>query len=122
MNILEDIGELIVFEVYEFYDEPVLFAASNERGQIFLGLLAQDDAEIKRWLYAPLSSTRLLGLKSDWIDIYSAFKNVEGGRVFESKSPKNGEPPMGAWINASDLSDADLPDAGVFLDLGDQSE
>ncbi len=116
------IGDLIVFDVYEFYDEPVLFAASNERGQIFLGLLAQDDAEVKRWLYAPLSSIRLLGLKSDWIDIYSAFKTVEGGQVFESKVSKKGEPTIGAWINASDLKDAGLPDSGVFLDLGDKSE
>ena len=115
---LPELGDLIVFDVYEFYDEPILFAASNERGQMFLGLLVQNDVAIKRWLYAPLTSIDILGLKEGWKDTYTVFRKPEGGRVFEATIYKDGEPLNGAWINSGDLSDSDLPTRGTFLDSG----
>lgn len=69
-TLFPELGALEVFEVYEFYDEPVLFAARNGRDELFLVTLAEDDSARRSWLYAPMSRRRFLEVRSGGIDLH----------------------------------------------------
>ena len=70
-------------DVIVFYDEPVLFVGTNVLGHHYLVMLAEVTADRHRWLYAPLSPSRLDDVRAAGIDLHDAFANVEGGYIFE---------------------------------------
>lgn len=112
-----ELGDLKVLEVYEFYDEPVLFAARNERDSTYLVTLVRDDDERRRWLYAPMSARRFQEVRSGGVDLYMAFRAVEGEHVFAVDVPKDGSPASGTWALSVDLDEAELPEPGECLAL-----
>lgn len=117
-NLNLEIGVLTVTETYCFYDQPVLFAAKNEDGQIYLVMLESDGQEYRAWLYAPLSESVFKGVRSGSVDIFSAFKQkAEGQRVYRVVLPKDGFLVEGGWVASADLSEDVLPEPGVMACL-----
>jgi hypothetical protein len=40
--IIPELGKITVYEVYDFYDEPVLFVARTELDNLFLVVMSED--------------------------------------------------------------------------------
>ena len=45
------LGKLELIEVYEFYDQPILFSCRNASDAIFMGVFADEDDDFETWLY-----------------------------------------------------------------------
>ncbi|HUU57416.1 MAG TPA: DUF6575 domain-containing protein [bacterium] len=113
-----ELGCLEIIEVYAYYDEAVLYVAHNERDRLFLVTLADDTEDVKNWLYAPMSDRRFNEVRSGGIELRQAFKAAEGGYVYTvSRQKKKEGAYAGKWVKTGDLSDNELPEEGVRLDL-----
>lgn len=71
------LGELDIFEVYEYIDGPRLFAARNNIGTIYLVYWFDETEEATGWLYLPISESRLNELRRKTITLNTAFKKPE---------------------------------------------
>jgi hypothetical protein len=115
------IGPLELVETYEFYDEPVLYVCRDHTDRLYLGALAADEQGRKVWLYAPLSPQRHRHVRSGGMDLFNAFRSVEGGTLLRVVVRRDdggvGEQPEAEWVAASTVSDDMLPVAGEMLDL-----
>ncbi len=116
-----NLDELHIDEVYEYYDQPCLFTAKTNSGQIFLVVFIDQTDSSNIWLYAPISSTTLEELKTKKIDFKSAFLQAEDNFVYKVKIPKINSNAEIEEIACQDLTDDQLPIAGEFLDLVDNS-
>ena len=61
MNLLPldtSLGQLQIFEIYEFYNMPVLFACKNQADTIYLSVWIDETAEANSWLYVSVSPQR----------------------------------------------------------------
>ncbi len=113
--------QLHIDEVYEYYDQPCLFTAHDSNEQIFLVVFIDQTDSSSIWLYAPISSTRLKALKTNKIDLKSAFSQAEGNFVYKVKIWRNNSKSKVEEVACQDLTDDQLPIAGEFLDLVDDS-
>lgn len=115
------VGTLELVEIYEFYDEPVLFACRDNTDRMYLGVLAADENDEKVWLYAPLSPQRYRQVRSGGVDLNSAFKKVEGGELLRVTLRRGPEAQVeiteASWVKASAVNEEELPLPGEFLDL-----
>lgn len=112
------LGKLEIIEVYEFYDEPLLFACRNASDATFIAVLADEDDESNRWLYAAVSKRRLELIRSGAIDLHSAFSNTEDGFVFLVNIPIKGEEPVSVNVqNSATIGEDLLPLPDTRLNL-----
>jgi hypothetical protein len=112
------LGRLEILEVYDAYDEPCLFAASNNVGHIFLLVLIDEDEDVKIWLCAPLSQCRFNYIRSGGIDLRDAFEKAEGGNCFIIKIDSSGaRNPVVEEISVSMLAPSMLPLRGETISL-----
>ena len=51
LNIAE-LGKLEIVEVYEYYDQPVLYSCKNAMGHFYLVVAADEDDQYLTWLCA----------------------------------------------------------------------
>ena len=116
------IGAVDVVEVYEFYDEPVLFACRDRTELLYLAVLSAETSDDKTWLLTAISARRFAQLRSGKLDLHSAFVDAERGQVFRVRLPRNsGGTPTAEWVTSGDLSAAELPVAGERLAPSDLS-
>lgn len=109
------LGPLAIVEVYEYYDGPRLFLATNNAGQQFIALWADFDDESDTWLYAPISSVRLHYLTSGELELREAFLANELEFVWNVKYTHATH----AWIvtamKVERLTQRLLPEEGIRL-------
>jgi hypothetical protein len=110
------LGNLEIFEIYEYYDKPCFFSCRNRAEHAFLVIWVDETSEFDRWLYAPISLERLDCLKSGDIDLRSAFSKAENGFVFDVKVFYDDRPSNIETLACLDLTDDLLPAEGEFLD------
>lgn len=119
---IDALGSLSIFEVYEFYDKPVLFACRNELDHIFLAVLAEESDGLETWFYAPLSERRFLQIRSGGIDLHDAFHGNETGHVYSISIRKADDEVVSVEpIVSSTLHEDLLPRKGEFLQLETQT-
>ena len=112
------LGKLELIEVYEFYDQPILFACRNASDAIFIGVFADEDDDFETWLYIGVSPHRFKQIRSGAIDLHNAFSEVEDGIIFQIKVPHDEqEPILSLNILANQISDDMLPLPGEFINL-----
>ena len=105
-----DLGQLLVVEVYEYYDEPVLFCARSDTDQLFLAVLSEDPkGGPKTWLYAPLSRAKLENLRNGAVSLYEAFRFPEDGLLLRTSGDSS------EWVRAHNLGGDKLPLQGTLL-------
>lgn len=114
---LAELGSLTIIETYEFYDEPLLFAATNPLGHIFLVSLHEDTDESRTWLYVPMSQNRFNQVRSGGITLHDAIARAELGAVHLLSIAKSDKTPRLSKIRASEIPEDDLPDSTERLDL-----
>ena len=111
------LGKLELIEVYEFYDQPILFSCRNASDAIFIGVFADEDDNFETWLYVGVSPHRFKQIRSGAIDLHDAFSEVEDGIIFQIKVPHNEQIPESMPISATQISDDMLPLPGEFINL-----
>lgn len=111
------LGKLELIEVYEFYDQPILFSCRNASDAIFMGVFADEDDDFETWLYVGVSPQRFKQIRSGAIDLHDAFSEVEDGIIFQIKMPHNEQIPESMPISATQIPDDMLPLSGEFINL-----
>lgn len=107
---------MVILEVYEYYDEPLLYLAQDGEKHLLLAMLAEVPERAKqRWLYAPVSESSLADLKQGKMKLYEAFRSPPDGKVL-SITTIQGAIVDSRWIDSSTLSDTILPDPDVNLE------
>ena len=111
------LGKLELIEVYEFYDQPILFSCRNASDAIFIGVFADEDDNFETWLYVGVSPHHFKQIRSGTIDLHDAFSEVEDGIIFQIKVPHNEQIPESMPISATQIPDDMLPLPGEFINL-----
>ena len=114
---LTHLGQLELIEVYEFYDQPILFSCRNASDAIFMGVFADEDDNFETWLYIGVSPHRFKQIRSGAIDLHDAFSEVEGGVIFQIKVPHDEQDPVSIPISAAQIPDDMLPLPGESINL-----
>ena len=114
---LTHLGKLELIEVYEFYDQPILFSCRNASDAIFIGVFADEDDNFETWLYIGVSLQRFQRIRSGAIDLHDAFAEVEDGVIFQIKVPYDETMPVSTPIPAAEIPDDMLPLPGEFINL-----
>jgi hypothetical protein len=121
-------GPLEIVEVYEYYDQPILFTCKSLTGICYLVVwLGEDeddeeDTQGDKWLFAPLSQRRFEAVRSGLIDLHAAFARVETGvlyTVIEPISPHSSILTTPAPVESIDPSL--FPQEGEFLKLSTET-
>lgn len=111
-------GRLTLYEVYEFYDSPVLVSCQSNTGSLYLAVSVQALRDAEKWLYVSISKERLTQVRTGDIDLRSAFAQPEDGVAFLANVPHDEK--LSARIEILELEairDDLLPAIGEFLSL-----
>lgn len=109
------VGVLRDFEVYDFCDEPLLYAAVNETGQIHIVLQTAAAADGTRsWCIVPVSSSRFAELRTGRRDVQSAFIHPETGQYL-TVDVRGTQLVRAEWQPATSIDTASLPPRGEML-------
>ena len=75
----EDFEEMSTFEVYVYYDRPLLFSCIDLIGNKYLAVLAVEDEDTgeEEWLYVQITEERFQMIKSGKIDFRTVFSEPE---------------------------------------------
>ena len=111
------LGKLELIEVYEFYDQPILFSCRNASDAIFMGVFAAEDDDFETWLYVGVSPHRFNQIRSGAIDLHDAFSEVEDGIIYQIKVPHDEQMPVSMPISSTEIPDDMLPLPGEFISL-----
>ena len=110
------LGKLEPIEIYEFYDQPLLFSCRNASGDIFLVVSIDEDDDCETGLYVSMSPNRFNRICSGNIDLHDAFADAEYGTVFEVQTPYNTEKEVSVKsVPTHTLTQDMLPLPGEFL-------
>lgn len=120
VNILNipELGKLEIVEVYEYYDQPVLYSCKNAMGHFYLVVAADEDGQYLTWLCAAVSTERLNRIRSGKVDLHDAFAHPESAYVVQVKVPYDEHASVQVDFIQSNLIPVDmLPVPGECLDL-----
>ncbi|MES2568599.1 MAG: DUF6575 domain-containing protein [Verrucomicrobiota bacterium] len=110
---------LTLSETFYYYDGPKLFSCESLAGQKYLVFWLGDDDLADRWLYVPVSSSRLNLIRSGGFSLREACLKSEDERValvvipfgeFENADIK--------FVSPENIECEDLPHESAFLRLG----
>lgn len=111
------LGRLDVFEVYEFYDQPVLLSLQSTTGALYLAVLAETADSYDGWLCVATSMRRLQAVRSGGVDLRTAFTKPEDDRAFLFHAPHDDKPPEFRSVSPAEIPSGWLPGANASLAL-----
>lgn len=115
MSTLPQIDKLDMFEVYAFYDRPVLFSCFDKYAdRMFLVVFLGEKEFCVSWMLAEVSSPRLFDIRAGLISLRDAFEKTEDGFVFKLTCPPMA-PQIIERISAVSLDSELLPEVGEKL-------
>lgn len=108
-------GVITPFQVFGFYDKPVLFA-SVIGGTIYLAVLTEDGEETVTWLFVSVSVNRYQRIRTGIIDLYDAFMGAETGIAYAVTVDQQTDMVLSVTPRLwTDLADDELPMRGEYL-------
>ena len=120
VNILNipELGELEIVEVYEYYDQPVLYSCKNAAGHLYLVVAADENDKYVTWLCVAVSTERLNLVRSGKIDLHDAFASPENPYAIQVRVPydKHASHQID-FTQSNQISEDMLPIPGECLDL-----
>lgn len=114
---IDCLGKIYINEVFEFYDEPVLFSCKNSFGNFFVTVLLDVGETFKEWLFLPVSEARLIKAKKQLIDLYTLFSEPEDNVLWKVLERDNERVSYSSLLSSEQLTDDDLPDKGTFIEV-----
>lgn len=109
------LGMITISEVYDFYDCPRLFLASNTSGSKYLGVSVAEDFDTHDVLLVGISSDRLARLKLGVIDLWQAFRFPESENAYILRIGYNDRESCVLEVLPNTLTEDQLPLPGVHL-------
>ena len=116
------LGKLTILEVYEYYDQPVLFACRNAAQHTFLVVLLDETAQATTWLYVALSAERFQQVRTGAIDLHSAFKDAEDEIAYEVTVLNAAYPTQMRVLPSVSLQQLPEPGERLSLDAAEQPQ
>ena len=115
---ISELGRLEIIEIYDYYDQPILFACKNAAGHLHLVVAADESDQHETWLYVRVSAERLNLIRSATIDLHDAFADSESGHLLQVKfSYDNPTSPQIQHLELNQIREDMLPTPGECLDL-----
>ena len=112
------LGKLEIIEIYDYYDQPVLFCCKSAEGRYYLGVAADKNDDHETWFYVGISAERLNLVRSGAIDLHDAFAEPEDTFLLREIIPYDAQTePRMERIQPAQISKDMLPMPGEFLDL-----
>lgn len=112
------LGKLQLLEVYHYFDGPRLFSCTNTAGLRFLAFWLGDERTTDRWLYVPVSHTRLQFARSGGMSLRQLCQSPEDGILWLITLPiDSSEPTSVSPIFPEQLAPEDTPAEDSFLTL-----
>ncbi len=111
-----NLGQLDIFEIYEYMDGPRLFAARNNIGTMFLVFWCDEKDKATGWLYLPISEPKLSKLRRKEISLNTAFREPETQYylVYTGVSPQEDSADI-----ISDIDPDFFPPEGFYIEYVD---
>ena len=115
---IPELGKLEIVEVYEYYDQPVLYSCKNAAGHFYLVVAAAEDAQFLTWLCVAVSIERLNLIRSGKIDLHDAFADSENPYAIQVRVPYKEDATIQTdFIQANQIPEDMLPLSGERLDI-----
>ncbi|MDE0013749.1 MAG: hypothetical protein OXU36_21590 [Candidatus Poribacteria bacterium] len=115
---IPELGKLEIVEVYEYYDQPVLYSCKNASGHFYLVVAAAEDDQFLTWLCVAVSIERLNLIRSGKIDLHDAFVNSENPHAIQVRVPYEEETSVQTdFTYSSQIPEDMLPVSGECLDF-----
>ncbi len=110
--------QLEIIEIYDYYDQPILFACKNAADHLHLVVAADENDQHETWLYVRVSAERLNLIRSGTIDLHDAFADSENGHLLQVKfSYDNPASPQIEHLESNQIPEDMLPTPGECLNL-----
>lgn len=106
-------GLIKITEIFENHNEPIMFSAKSKQGDLFIGILVEDNEDIKQYWYLPLSKHRLGLLKEGKMDLRDAILHSEGEKILSVLRDKVTKNEYNEWVHYNDLPASVLCRMGV---------
>ena len=84
---IPELGKLEIVEVYEYYDQPILYSCKNASEHFYLVVAAAEDDQFLTWLCVAVSRERLNLIRSGTIDLHDAFADSENPYAIQVRVP-----------------------------------
>lgn len=115
---IPELGKLEIVEIYEYYDQPVLYSCKNASGHFYLVVAAAKDDQFLTWLCVAVSIERLNLIRSRKIDLHDAFADSENSHAIQVKVPYEEHASVQTdFIQSNQIPEDMLPIPGECLDL-----
>ena len=115
---IPELGKLEIVEVYEYYDQPVLYSCKNASEHFYLVVAADENDKYLTWLCVAVSTERLNLIRSGKIDLHDAFADSENPYTIQVKVPYDEHASVQIdWTQSSQISEDMLPMPGERLDF-----
>lgn len=115
---IPELGKLKIVEIYEYYDQPVLYSCKNTAGQFYLVVAADENDKYVTWLCVAISMERLNLIRSGKIDLHDAFAESENDYTFTVRVPYDEHASVQTdWTQSNQVPEDMLPMPGECLDL-----
>ena len=111
-------GDLTLDIVLDYYDGPRLLLRKSLSGQIFLAWWSDSDESIERWIYLPVSESRLRQILAGEIPSFDALNNPEDGFLYVVDTDMQTEANVQTVITAASALPRDaMPLPGARLNI-----
>lgn len=115
---IPELGKLEIVEVYEYYDQPVLYSCKNALEHFYLVVAAAEDAQFLTWLCVAVTIERLNLIRSGKIDLHDAFADSENPYAIQVRVPYEEHASVQTnFIQSNQIPEDMLPIPGECLDL-----
>lgn len=115
---IPELGKLEIVEVYEYYDQPVLYSCKNASGHFYLVVAAAEDAQFLTWLCVAVSTERLNLIRFGKIDLHDAFADSENPYAILVRVPYEEHASVQTdFIQPNQIPEDMLPIPGECLDF-----
>ena len=119
---IPELGKLEIVEVYEYYDQPVLYSCRNASGHLYLVVAADENDKYVTWLSVAVSTERLNLIRSGKIDLYTAFADSENPYAIQVRVPYDKRASHQIdFTQSNQISEDMLPIPGECLDLDSET-
>lgn len=121
MNNLE-ISKLIMNEVYEYFDEPILFSCFDHLGNIYFAISIEDNEDAKEsiWYYVQTTQYRYLLIRSGELPLNVLVKNPEFAFIYEVTKKFNGEQVRTRYLEPDEVPIIHIPEDDYRLNCHNQ--
>lgn len=111
----DPIGTIKLHNVYEYYDEPLVFSFYSELGNLHLANLVdiEEEEDEHIWAYLPITNKELLLLESQEISLFELYKN--SASTFTYILTENNNSRKYDTITMDEFPNEYLPDKDSFI-------